>query len=96
MEKITNIIELDKILKEEFSAVDSSIEEINSDEECSLVGDKEHDYSFFDRAYKIKKANNEYDYFIIFSKNEKLSEFKYIGIADEKMVQLWNNVEWDD
>lgn len=98
--KIKTVKELEKILINEYNAVVSSVDEINTYEHYSLVGDTEHDYSILHKVYKIKYPNhpsNPYDviFILIFSKKGEIYDSMTIGIGPEKLQEIWSNVEWE-
>lgn len=100
MRKIKTIEELEIVLLNEYNATISSIEEVNTFEHYSLVGDTEHDYSLLKRVYKMfynKNKVNPYQeiFLLVFSKNNGIYEIKGLGEEPEELEKFWECIEWE-
>ena len=98
--KIKKAEELVNVLINDFSAVISSADEINTYPQYSLENDNEHDYKLLYKVLKMNYAEslvNPYDviFYIIFSKNGGIFEVKGLGVAPKKMNKLWRQIEWE-
>ncbi len=100
--KIKTIEELEKYLFENFDSYHSSIEEINTFENYSLVGDRcwdAEEYKMLKGVYKIlgqhHSANPYEEVFIMVAcKNGGLYNARSLGMDTEKLENMWKMVEW--
>ena len=99
--KIKTIEDLDNIFLERYKATLSSVEEVNTFEHYSLVGDTEHDYSLLKRVYKILYKGNDANpyneiFILVFSKNGGIYDVKGLGESPEEVEKVWENIEWEE
>lgn len=96
---IKSVFELNNILIEKYNATISSLEEVNSYEHYSLVGDQEHDYTTLFNVYKIYYPNakqNPYDiiFLLVFSQKDSILDIMALGEEPPEMSDIWGKILW--